>query len=357
MKVSVKKLRIWFDLSNSPHINLFASMIRELQQEHEIIITCRPLANTIDLLKLHGFSFEVVGRHYGANTLKKVIGYPLRVFQLCQFLRKHKPDVAISQSSFHSPLVSRILGIPSIYMNDNEHAVGNIPSFIFADTIMIPEYLDRKRVYRQGARDCKIIQYPGVKEGIYLWKLSDLKGKEHPSTLQSGIRTVYVRPEPLTAQYYNGKLNFMDSLLMGLQNKAKVILLPRSDAQAMHYKKPEFSGILIAEKPLGLADIAKDCRLFIGAGGTMTREMAVLGIPTISVYQADLLDVDKHLIKIGQMIHKPNLDAEYTLNFLNSCEPLLPNTELLSKGKQSYNLIKSVLLRDKLSLKEKANHD
>jgi predicted glycosyltransferase len=46
-------MKIWFDLTNSPHINLFADMIRELKKEHEVIITCRPLANTIDLLDLH----------------------------------------------------------------------------------------------------------------------------------------------------------------------------------------------------------------------------------------------------------------------------------------------------------------
>ena len=57
-------MKIWFDLSNSPHINLFARMIRELEGEgHEVVITCRPLANTIDLLDLHGFRYEVVGVH------------------------------------------------------------------------------------------------------------------------------------------------------------------------------------------------------------------------------------------------------------------------------------------------------
>jgi len=58
-------MKIWFDLSNSPHINLFAELIRDLKKENEVIITCRPLANTIELLELHSFDFEVVGKHYG----------------------------------------------------------------------------------------------------------------------------------------------------------------------------------------------------------------------------------------------------------------------------------------------------
>ena len=337
-------MKIWFDLSNSPHINLFASMIRDLQKDHEIIITCRPLANTIDLLKLHGFRFNVVGKHYGANTIKKVIGYPIRILQLCKFLRKCMPDVAISQSSFHSPLVARLLGLRSIYMNDNEHAVGNIPSFLFADTIMIPEYLDRSRVRRQGARDHKIIQYPGVKEGIYLWNLSDLKGKKQGTPLNRDGGAVYVRPEPRTAQYYRGSLNFMDTFLIELKERVKVTLLPRDEVQATHYRKSEFKGIIVSEKPMGLAEIAPDCSLFVGAGGTMTREMAVLGIPTISVYQSELLDVDMHLINIGQMVYKPDLNAEFALEYIKNCARLPPNKELLEKGNQSYNMIKSVIL-------------
>ena len=336
-------MKIWFDLSNSPHINLFASMIRDLQKDHEVTITCRPLANTIELLELHDFDFHVVGKHYGANTYKKIFGYPVRIIQLYNFFKKDKPDVAISQSSFHSPLVARLLGIRSIYMNDNEHAVGNIPSFLFANTIMIPEYLDRHRVYRQGAKDSKIIQYPGVKEGIYLWNLSELR--KVPMTA-SEQKVVYVRPEPRTAQYYSGELNFMDSLLLELKEHVEIVLLPRDDIQADHYMKPGFSGITVAVKPLGLLEITQDCCLFIGAGGTMTREMAVLGIPTISVYRADLLDVDDHLIKIGQMVHKPDLDAKFTLDYLRSRKQMPPNSELLNKGKQTYDMIKSIIMKE-----------
>jgi predicted glycosyltransferase len=340
------KVRIWFDISNSPHINFFAAMIRELKDEHEIIITCRPLANTIDLLELHGFAYQNVGVHYGKNIFKKVLGYPIRVYQLNSYLKKNKPDVAISHSSFHSPVTARLLNCRSIYLNDNEHAMGNIPSFLFANTVMIPEFLDRRRMQKQGARDSKIVQYPGVKEGIYLWQLSELQSS-------SGVRNntsrekVYIRPEPWTAQYYKGSVNFMDDILLGLKDKVDVVISPRGDLQTKHYHDPKFAGVRILDKPLGLSEIAEDCSMFIGAGGTMTREMAVLGIPTISVYQDDLLDVDRYLINEGQMIHKPDLKAEFALQYLEDCERKPPRSELLQKGRQAYELIKAVLLGDK----------
>ena len=125
-------MRIWFDLSNSPHINMFHDLIRELESEgHEVIITCRPLANTVDLLVQHKLEHTIVGEHYGKNIFRKIFGYPIRIWQLVSFLRNKNIDVAVSQSSFHSPMVARILRKPSIYTNDNEHALGNIPCFIF----------------------------------------------------------------------------------------------------------------------------------------------------------------------------------------------------------------------------------
>ena len=46
----------------------------------------------------------------------------------------------------------------------------------------------------------------------------------------------------------------------------------------------------------------------IGAGGTMNREAAVLGIPTVSCYPEHILGVDKYLIKKGRMIHTKSIN-------------------------------------------------
>ena len=73
---------IWFDLAQFPHINMFQELIRDLQAEHKIIITARSLANTVDLLELHRPKYTIVGRHYGASTVKKIMGFR-RAFETC----------------------------------------------------------------------------------------------------------------------------------------------------------------------------------------------------------------------------------------------------------------------------------
>ena len=131
-------MRIWIDLTNSPHVNFFGALIEELGKEHEMVLTCRPLANTIDLLRQKGFQYHVVGAHYGADKVKKVVGFGIRVLQLISFLKDRLPDVAVSHSSFYSPGVARRLGVWCIYINDNEHAAGNRISFLCASTLLVP---------------------------------------------------------------------------------------------------------------------------------------------------------------------------------------------------------------------------
>lgn len=338
-------MRIWIDIANSPHINMFLALIRDLERAHEVVITCRPLANTVDLLDLHGLKYTVVGVHYGGKLSAKVLGFPRRVMQLRHFLAGLRIDVGVSQSSFAAPVGARLLRVRSIYMNDNEHAMGNIPAFICADKIMVPEFLGMEKLKRQWANPKKVVHYPGVKEGIYLWEMAARLSKNRGNDRDARSRkVVYIRPEPWIAQYYKGSCSFLDELLLGMKDHVDVVLLPRGKEQGVHYKDPKFSGIRVVTTALDIADIVPDCDLFIGAGGTMTREMAVLGIPTISVYQDELLDVDRYLLDVGAFVHRPALTAPEALQYLESASHRPPYRELLDKGKAAYDMVKSAIL-------------
>lgn len=333
-------MKIWFDLTNSPHINFFRQMIEELKQEgHEVVITCRPLANTVDLLDLYKMDYTVVGKHYGKSSRKKAMGFFVRVNQLRKFLKTQKVDVGISQSSFYSPIAGWLAGVPTIYTNDNEHAAGNKISFLFARKIFIPEFIPVENITNAFVKAKKVSQYPGVKEGIYLWK--KYKGYKLDT---SKLTKIYIRTEPSFAQYYNGKLNFMDTIIRELKDKHQLVILPRTKEQAEYYNSADFLGVKVCEKPLPFEEIAKDCLLFIGAGGTMTREMAVIGIPTISIYQDALLDVDKYLIKEGIMMHDTNLTADKVEAILENVKSKEASPVLLEKGEKAYNMIKNQIL-------------
>lgn len=336
-------MNIWFDLCNSPHVSFFSEMIHALERNHNVFITCRPLSNTIELLDIHKLNYRIVGSHYGRNILKKVVGLPIRVVQLYRYLKDLQIDAAVSHSSFYSPIVARMLGAYCIYLNDNEHADGNRISFIFADRIMIPEFLSFKKIRKQGASRSKLVYYPGVKEGVYLWNFKSNGSTEKNNGKKR--KQIFIRPEPNTAQYYNGKHNHIDTLLLGLKDKYDITILPRNDEQHQIYKRFKYAGVRVAEQTIPLLSITSTCDLFVGAGGTMTREAAVLGIPTISIYQDKLLDVDRFLISQGCMVHNQKPTPEYIEQFLNTSSKKPPNIKLLQKGRQAFQLIMNTLLK------------
>jgi len=346
-------MKIWIDFINTPQVSFFVPLIMELQEAgHEFVLTCRDSSNTVQLLKQKNLKFQIIGNSVKKSFGLKLLVFPLRVRSLIQFLKSQKIDIAIGQSSFYLPAVAKFLGIPSIYTNDNEHALGNIPSFFFASKIFLPENIAISKALKQGAKIEKIIQYPGIKEGIYLWQKGIDIQKSRNGRKPSKI---YIRPEPQTAQYYSGKINFLDNLLLELTNHYDFTILVRDKNKFNHYTQDKFSNINVPSNTLDFNSIASDCLLFIGAGGSMTREMAIMGIPTISVYQGELLDVDTFLIDQNLMSHKPNLTAEKLKDFLQESRSMTLNDSLIKKGKKAYNLIKETLFEIHLNNSKSQN--
>lgn len=329
-------MRIWFDISNTPQVYFFKQIMLDLKKEgHEIIVTSRPLANTVELLDNEKIPHIIVGRHYGKPILSKIMGYPIRVIQLWKVLREMKIDLSVAQSSFHAPLVAWLLGSKSIYTNDNEHAIGNIPAFLFATSILLPEGFNVKNRLIEKYISSKLISYPGIKEGIYLSQKKFYRNTK----LTEGSATrlsIYIRPEPSTAQYYTGKKNFLDEFIIGAKERFAITILPRDELQRKHYTQQKFRGVFIPKNILSFDEIVTNCSLFIGAGGSMTREMALVGVPTISVYQDQLLTVDRKLIENNMLMYKPDLTVKDVEHFVFSKNR--HSNLLIEQGRIAYKL-------------------
>ena len=126
----------------------------------------------------------------------------------------------------------------------------------------------------------------------------------------------------------------------------KVVILARNDDQYKYYKKnARFKNLEVLLKPLPLIGILEQCSLFIGAGGTMTRELAFLGVPTMSVYQDDLLEVDKYLIKKGLIKHSvsPTIEEIDALAMSKGKKESMLNKRGISAFKQIDGVVKPFL--------------
>ncbi|GAB1452038.1 hypothetical protein MASR2M47_20940 [Draconibacterium sp.] len=139
-------MKIWIDFINTPQVSFWVPFIKAFKNDnHEIILTCRDSGNTIELLKQQGLDYQIIGKKVGNGVLQKLLFFPKRVYQLYSYISKNSPDVAASQSSFYQPIVARILSIPCLYTNDNEHAKGNLFGFLFASKVILPIALKNEK--------------------------------------------------------------------------------------------------------------------------------------------------------------------------------------------------------------------
>lgn len=333
-------MKIWIDFINTPQVSFWIPFIKEFKKDnHELLLTCRDSGNTVALLKMNELNFQIIGGPPGKGMFQKAFLFPRRLMKLYLFIRQNKPEIAAGQSSFYHPIVSWLLGIPSLYTNDNEHALGNHFGFIFSKKVILPIAFRKERFTKIWPLKSKVSFYPSVKEAIYLSQQPDLLSHNN-----STKNVIYFRPEPWSAQYYNGPLNFFDQTLISLSDKYKIIILPRDENQANHYKHEKFKTICVATKPLSLNEIFSNCKLFIGAGGSMTRELAVMGIPVISIYQEELLKVDQYLVDKKCLKVNPNISYEEIKDALKEKKSEKNNYSVLEEGKKSYNIIKNMIV-------------
>ena len=79
-------MRVWFDLTNSPHVLVLRPLIEALQRDGaEVAVTARDFAQTVALCERFGIDCDVIGRHRGARLGAKAIGLVDRSVALARY--------------------------------------------------------------------------------------------------------------------------------------------------------------------------------------------------------------------------------------------------------------------------------
>ena len=300
-------MRLWIDLANSPHVPFFKALVnRFTSQGHEIEITAREFAETIPLARDAGFEAHVVGAHGGRAVPAKAGTLMSRAWALAGWARTRQFDLAISHNSYSQILAARALGIKTVTLMDYEYQPANHLAFRLTSRIIVPMSFPAKRLRRYGASVGKVRRYHGTKEDVYLadFQLDPLFAAR---LCELGINAnnvlVLMRPPAQDALYHRFQNPIFDELLaMLLTNEsAQVILLPRNEAQRAFYSTKVSRRLIIPAAPLDGANLIASSDLVISAGGTINREAAALGVPTISIYAGKWAAVDEELVKEGRL--------------------------------------------------------
>ncbi len=300
-------MRIWIDLANSPHVPFFRSLADEfVQRNHELVVTARAFAETVELARAAGFSAEVLGGHGGGKLSGKAGNLVQRAMTLARWARGRGIDLALSHNSYSQILAARALGMRTVTLMDYEHQPANHLAFRFATRVIVPKAFPAEALIRFGAQSAKVVRYHGIKEDVYL------AGFQPDPHFQAELNNlgvnpdhvlVTVRPPASDALYHRFENQLFDQLLNRLlaEPQVKVMLLPRNGSQRETYLNRRDARLIIPAQPLDGANLIAHSDLLVSAGGTMNREAAALGVPAASIYMGEWAAIDEQLLKEGRL--------------------------------------------------------
>ena len=252
-----------------------------------------------------------------------------RVKALTQWARVFAADVALSHNSYGQIVAARMLRLGVVTAMDYEGQPANHLGFRLADRILLPEALRGSAVETQGATPRRARFYRGFKEELYLGDF-----RADPAVLMEvGVDSdrrplVVVRTPPSRASYHQfGNPMFAEVIaLLGRDTSARCVALVRHDEQRAAIASLGLSNVTIPERAVDSRSLMYHADLFVGAGGTMTREAALMGVPTYSVFAGDQPAVDRQLEEQG------------CLRRLRSADELLPITTRTGDPKPVFEL-------------------
>jgi predicted glycosyltransferase len=295
-------MRVWIDLANSPHVPLMSPVVRRLRGGgHEVLLTVRDHAQTLELAGSLWPNVIVVGGQSPPGRLGKGVTIARRAEQLRRFVGREWPDVAFSHGSYAQLMAARASRTPGVTMMDYEHQPANHLSFRLATQVIVPAFFPDRALRRYGAAPEKVVHYEGFKEELYLAGFQpDSHVLENLGIDASRVIAVF-RPPPSGALYHRmANQRFDDVLRLAIARRdVQVVMLPRTQEQRRQYEL--FEHIYIPTKAVDGSSLLALADLMVGAGGTMNRESAILGIPTYTVFAGRLAAVDAELVKAGRM--------------------------------------------------------
>src|SRR5206468_10650650 len=107
-------MKVWVDFTASAHPLVFRPLVERLEaQGHEVEITARQYAQTLQLIESHGMTATVIGHHGGRSALGKAQQMRARMKALRKWAKGRDFDIALAHGSHELTMTARRLSIPS----------------------------------------------------------------------------------------------------------------------------------------------------------------------------------------------------------------------------------------------------
>jgi uncharacterized protein len=302
-------MKVWLDVLTPKQANFLCELQHRLiAKGFKTVLTTRQYREVNELLELKGTKAIQVGRHGGGELKDKLLESSRRVSDLTQVIEGLKPDVAISFSSPEAARVAFGLKVPHFCVSDSPHADAvcrlTIP---LSQKLFTPWVIPVQAWSRYGAAPRDVVRYKALDPIVWM---SSYKSSKEPFSglkLDPNKPILVVRTPEEFAAYLTDRSSTLSSKVTDVIGKVleingdgmQVVILPRYDIQRDRLKKRFGDRVIVPEHVIDAIPLVRASSVFVGGGGTMTAEAALLGIPVISYYPGEPTFVEKFLIKYG----------------------------------------------------------
>ncbi len=311
-------------------------MIKRIKKNHTVLCTSRDYQQVTQLAKIRDLKLKIIGKHGGTKRHDKLNASLHRSKSLSLRIKQFSPDITVSFCSPEAARVSYGLGISHICFSDSPHATAVMRLVVpLVQKLLIPWIIPKKEFTKFGMDNKDIISYRAIDAAIIAKRKIS---KNNKTRSKKNVRKIIlVRVEEEYASYSTKRrpaIPIIKEILKNFSNE-EIVVMGRYSSQVKHLEQVFGKKIRVLNKVVDSKKLLENTDVFIGSGGTMTAESALLGIPTIS-YNAVPNIIEAYLVKKKLVIRKTN-----PKQIANSIEKILRSSNLGIK-KRSKKMMNSM---------------
>ena len=311
-------------------------MIYRLRKNSSVICTTRNYPQVTQLAKIRKFDVVSIGKYGGSEKFDKLNSSINRMKLLANFIKKTLPDLTVSFCSPEAARISYGMGIKHIAFSDSPHSKAVMKLTIpFVNKLLVPWIIPKKEFTRYGIEAKNIIQYEAIDAAI----IAKLRSTKNTKKLdkKKKRKIILVRVDEEEASYSSKKkpaISIIKEIVKNFHDE-EIIIMGRYPSQIKHLSQTFGNKIRMLDRVVDGRELLMNTDVFLGSGGTMTAESALLGIPTIS-YDAVPNIIESYLVRKKLVVRGKTHKEIVSLirKLLNSS-----NSNIKNKSKKMLNLM------------------
>ena len=281
-------------------------MIKRIKKNHTVLCTSRDYQQVTQLAKIRGLKLKIIGKHGGTKRHDKLNASLHRSKSLSLRIKQFSPDITVSFCSPEAARVSYGLGISHICFSDSPHATAVMRLVVpLVQKLLIPWIIPKKEFTKFGINSNDIIHYKAIDASVIAKRRVSKNSKRLDK--ESGRRVILVRVEEEYASYSTKKrpaIPIIKEIIKKFPNE-EIVVMGRYTSQVRQLARTFGKKIRVLSKVVDSKILLENTDVFVGSGGTMTAESALLGIPTIS-YNAVPNIIESYLVKKKLVVRETN---------------------------------------------------